>query len=129
MLSFSESSMPDLRHPHLAEDVDRLLADRTAADDEHPHVVAGEGAHPGRARLAEAAVAELEGVVAIGGARLGQATVAVLRRVERTGGNGHQWNSRCGSTIGPGYVVVQEEAQVVGEDTAEVGARVAGVLP
>ena len=42
------------------------------------------------------------GFVVVRVARLGQPTVAILRRVDRTGGNRHQWNSRCGSTIGPG---------------------------
>src|SRR5262249_28533496 len=92
----------DLHHPHLAEDVDRLLADRAAAHDQHLHVVAREGADPGGARLAETAVAELVRIVAVRGARLGQPAVAILRRVEGTGRNGHQWNSRCGPTMGPG---------------------------
>ena len=38
----------DLRHPHLPEDVDGLLADGAAADDEGPEILAGEGAHPRR---------------------------------------------------------------------------------
>ena len=92
----------DLDHPHLAEDVDRLLADRAAADDQHLHVVAREGADPRRARLAQPAVAELVGVVAVGRARLGEPAIAILRRVEGTGRDGHQWNSRCGPTMGPG---------------------------
>ncbi len=62
---------PDLRHAHLADDVDRFLADGAAADDQDAHVVAGEGSNPGRARAAEAAVAVHHGIVGVGGNEFG----------------------------------------------------------
>ena len=80
---------PDARNAHLAEDVDRLLADRTAADDQDAHVLAGEGPYPGRSGLREAAFAVDERVSPDG-----------PRLVRRQGG--HQWNSLCTESIGPG---------------------------
>jgi hypothetical protein len=72
----------DVLDAHLAEDVDGLLADGAAADDEHAHVFAGELAHPA-------------------GLALAQATVAVDQRIVGVGVVGHQKDSRCTDCMGP----------------------------
>jgi hypothetical protein len=61
---------PRVRDAHLREDVERLLADRSSADDERAHVLAREATHPRRGVRAQASIARDLGVggvpVAIG---------------------------------------------------------------